>query len=273
MTGDEELDAILATLGGELDDAELDHRTAGFHGALARLREDPAEAARVDALTPGMRDDPLIAALVDDAARGDQVAWDEIVERYAPLVWSICHRYRLSDSDIEEVGQTVWTGLVGQLGNLREPAALPGWLATTTRRECLRTLRENPRFVFMETEPDDQFRPADETAIEQAILSTERNAALTEALAGLPEGDQQLLSLLLAEPPLSYPEISARLGIPVGSIGPRRGRCLNRLRRSYALQVNEPPQPPGGIKSGPRPANPSSPYELISEFFPQDSGE
>ena len=61
--------------------------------------------------------------------------------RYAPLVWSVCHRYRLNRTDIDDVGQTVWLLLVEQLGNLRVSAALPGWLATTTQRECLRVLR------------------------------------------------------------------------------------------------------------------------------------
>ena len=72
---------------------------------------------------------------------GDQAAWDELIERYSPLVWSICVRYQLARPDIDDVGQSVWLLLVEQIGRLREPAALPGWLATTTRRECLRILR------------------------------------------------------------------------------------------------------------------------------------
>src|SRR6478672_12703715 len=85
-----------------------------------------------------MRDDQSVIALVTRAAGDDQQAWDELIERYAPLVWAICTRYRLSNHDIEDVGQSVWLLLVEQLGKLREPAALPGWLATTTARECLR---------------------------------------------------------------------------------------------------------------------------------------
>ena len=87
-----------------------------------------------------MRDDPSVVALVVRAADGDQRAWDEIVERYSPLVYGVCTRYRLGRHDIEDVGQTVWLLLVEHLGKLREPAALPGWLATTTARECLRTV-------------------------------------------------------------------------------------------------------------------------------------
>src|SRR5438093_12128567 len=90
---------------------------------------------------PGMAGhDPAPSALPARAAAGDQGAWDEIVERYAPMVWSICTRFRLSDRDLEDVAQNVWLMLVEQLGKLPEPAALAGWLAATTRRECLRVV-------------------------------------------------------------------------------------------------------------------------------------
>src|ERR1700724_1128621 len=82
-----------------------------------------------------MRDDPQVTDLVMRAGKGDQQAWDALVERYSPLIWSICRRYRLSDADAEDVGQAVWLHLVDQLDSLRDPAALPGWLSTTTRRE------------------------------------------------------------------------------------------------------------------------------------------
>src|SRR5213078_1430734 len=92
-----------------------------------------------------MRDDPHVVALVTRASGGDQDAWNELVDRYAPLVYTICTRYRLSNHDIEDVGQNVWRLLVEQLGKLREPAALPGWLATTTARECLRAVQAGSR--------------------------------------------------------------------------------------------------------------------------------
>src|SRR5215831_5359524 len=96
-----------------------------------------------------VRDDPVVVDLVARATDGDQEAWNEIVERYAPLVWSICSRYRMASDDVEDIGQTVWLRLVEQIGNLRQPAALPGWLATTTHRECLRMtgeMRKRSRF-------------------------------------------------------------------------------------------------------------------------------
>jgi RNA polymerase sigma factor (sigma-70 family) len=237
MTGDEELDAILATLGGQLDDAESDRRAVRFRSALRRLSDDPAEAARIDALVTDAGDDPSVVALVAHAVQGDPVAWNEIVERYAPLVWSICGRFQLSARDREDVAQNVWLLLVEQLGKLREPAAVPGWLATTTRRECLRVLTAARKSGPAQTQPDQDPRFADDPGIDEEILIAERNAALGEALARLPDRCQQLLVMLLADPPYSYAEISAALQIPVGSIGPQRARCLERLRKSYPFTV------------------------------------
>ena len=194
-----------------------------------------------------MRDDPYVVALVARATEGDEGAWDEIVDRYAPLVWSICARYRLSAADVEDVGQTIWAGLVKELGKLREPAALPGWLATTTRRECLRLVKESQRYEPFGAEPDDSLlttEAASDLVVEE-VIRTERHARLRAALAELPEDSRRLLTLLASDPPLSYAEISARLGIPPGSIGPTRGRCLDRLRRSSQLAGLADTPPPG----------------------------
>ena len=182
-----------------------------------------------------MRDDPTVVALVTRAAESDPSAWAEIVERYAPLVWSICIRFQLSNQDAEDVGQNVWLLLVEQLGKLREPAALPGWLATTTQRECLRVVTAAHKSERLGTKLDEATRFVDDAAIDEEILIAERNAALRAAFAELPPRCQQLLAMLMSDPPYSYAEISATLHIPVGSIGPQRARCLERLRRSHAL--------------------------------------
>jgi RNA polymerase sigma factor (sigma-70 family) len=182
-----------------------------------------------------VRDDPTVVALVNRAARGDSAAWNEIVERYAPLVWGICTRFQLSNHDREDVGQNVWLLLVEQLGKLREPAALPGWLATTTHRECLRVVTAAQKSERLGTGLDDAPQFADNTMIDEEILMAERNAALRTALAELPPRCRQLLAMLISDPPCSYAQISATLQIPVGSIGPQRARCLERLRKSNAL--------------------------------------
>jgi RNA polymerase sigma factor (sigma-70 family) len=182
-----------------------------------------------------MRDDPTVVALVTRAARSDPAAWNEIVERYAPLVWSICARFGLSNHDREDVGQNVWLLLVEQLGKLREPAALPGWLATTTQRECLRVVTASRKSERLGAGPDDALQFADNTMIDEEILMAERNAALRAAFAELPPKCQRLLGMLTTDPPCSYTEISHTLEIAVGSIGPQRARCLERLRKSSVL--------------------------------------
>jgi RNA polymerase sigma factor (sigma-70 family) len=179
---------------------------------------------------------PVAADLVARARNGDKQAWDALVERYAPLIWSICRRHGLGDADAEDVGQNVWLKLAGQLEKIRLPAALPGWLATTTRRECGRIRRVPPgardtgQAPGAETIPDDDARTA-----EDELLAAERHAALREALTHLPPCCQQLITLLAQDPPASYAQISTILGIPAGSIGPTRARCLDKLRRHPAI--------------------------------------
>lgn len=177
-----------------------------------------------------------VVDLVTRARRGDPRAWDLLVERYAALIWSICRRHRVAWPDADDVGQSVWLRLVDQLDAIRVPAALPGWLVTTTRRECLRVARRPPgqaddwSALDVEDVPDHQAVQAD-----QELLTAERQAALRAALADLPPSSRRLIALLAQDPPLPYTEISARLGIPVGSIGPSRRRCLDRLRRHPAI--------------------------------------
>jgi RNA polymerase sigma factor (sigma-70 family) len=182
-----------------------------------------------------MRDDPVVIDLVTRARNGEAQAWDALVERYAPLIWCVCRRHRLGDADAEDVGQSVWVQVLGQLDKIRDPAALPGWLVTTTRRECLRVLGaagpiSTVQMLDVENMPDEQAEAA-----EQELLMAERHAALREAFSHLPPHCQRLMTMLMADPPASYAEISARLGIPVGSIGPKRGRCLDKLRADPAI--------------------------------------
>jgi RNA polymerase sigma factor (sigma-70 family) len=184
-----------------------------------------------------MRDDPAVIDLVVRARDGDAAAWDDIVERYAALVWSVCRRHRLDPVDSEDVGGSVWLRLVETLGKLREPAALPGWLVTTTQRECLRLLSTKQRQV-----PDDdpELGGGPAAGFDEGLLVEERHHALRLAFAALPERCQRLLSMLFRDPPMPYAEISATLEIPIGAIGPDRGRCLDRMRRSGAVVAIAP---------------------------------
>jgi len=186
----------------------------------------------------------VVTDLVARARHGDQQAWDSLVEAYAPLVWSICRRYRLSRADADDVGQTVWLRLVTRLDQVRDPAALAGWIATTTGRECgkvRRAARSAPTASWeLDTGkiPDPAAEPAD-----SGLLAAERHAALRQAFTCLPPDCQQLLALLIEDPPVPYAQISARLGIPVGSIGPTRRRCLHKLRRHPAIAALMHPEP------------------------------
>jgi RNA polymerase sigma factor (sigma-70 family) len=192
------------------------------------------------ALTPTgadpARGDPVVIDLATRARHGEQQAWDALVERYSPLIWSICRRHRLSDADAEDVGQSVWLLLVQQLDWIHDQAALPGWLATVTRRKCLRVLQVTGGPLVAEYVQDADSLPDKEArTAEQELLAAERHAALREAFLDLPPSDQRLIGLLIEDPPVPYAQISARLGIPVGSIGPTRRRCLDKLRRHLAI--------------------------------------
>jgi len=194
--------------------------------------------------TARMRDDQSVADLVEGARNHEQQAWDALIERYAPLVWSICRRNRLDQAEASDISQDVWLRLVEQLDRIRDPAALPGWLATTTQRECYRFVRAARRAHAVERVVSAEEIPDQTVIVEQELLADELHAALHEAFSELPPSHQQLLALLIHDPPLSYAEISARLGIPVGTIGPTRRRCLEKLRRCPALAALINPDAP-----------------------------
>ena len=180
-----------------------------------------------------MSDESSVVDLVERAGQGDKAAWDRIVERYAPLLWSVCRRYDLSGADADDVAANTWLRLVERLSTLREPAALPGWLATTTQRECLQLLRRRNRLIPTGQRADATDASAAE--LDNMLLLEERRVALRIAFDDLSERCRMLLGMLFAEPPLSYSEICDALGLAVGAIGPARQRCLARLRRNPAL--------------------------------------
>jgi RNA polymerase sigma factor (sigma-70 family) len=187
-------------------------------------------------MPPSVTTNSHVTDLVTGARKGDQQAWDALVARYSPLIWSICRRYRLSESDAEDVCQAVWVRLVDQLDSLRDAAALPGWLSTTTRHECSRVGRATCRHATAGPVLDFENIPDQLTeAADHGLLLAERHATLHEAVRRLPPGCRRLLALLIADPPVPYAEISGRLGMSIGSIGPSRRRCLDRLRDDPAI--------------------------------------
>jgi RNA polymerase sigma factor (sigma-70 family) len=170
------------------------------------------------------------AELVGAASSGSARAWEQLVDTYGGLVWSIARGYRLNDGDAADVSQTIWLRLVENLDRLQDPSRVGAWLATTTRRECLRVLGQSRRLTLVAEVED--FESAEGTGgdVDSALLAAERAAEVRDALATLPLRSQQLMVLLMMDPPPSYAEISRMLQMPIGSIGPTRGRCVARLR-------------------------------------------
>lgn len=180
-----------------------------------------------------------IATLVSAAAEGDQSAWNEIVDRYTPLVVSVIYKHRLRPSDAADVNQTLWLRLVEQIGRLREPEALPGWIMTTTRNECLRVLRVQQRTHLYDplSESDALESEQVDADVEADLLALERRQALRDGFAELTDRCKRLLTKLMTDPPPSYQVVSEELAMPVGSIGPTRIRCLEKLRKTSALSA------------------------------------
>lgn len=179
------------------------------------------------------------------AESGDAAAWQEIVESFSGLVWSVIRGYRLGAADAADVFQTVWLRLAEHLGRIREPSQVGAWLATTARHESLRVARGSSRLVLTDhSDLPDIGRPGEnppEQAVldaEQAALDSDRAARLWQAFAELPERCQRLLRVLTATPPPSYAEVAAALSMRIGSIGPTRARCLDQLKRRLAGHVS-----------------------------------
>jgi RNA polymerase sigma factor (sigma-70 family) len=172
-------------------------------------------------------------ALVADAIQGDSAAWTEIVRRYGPILHATARRFRLSREEHEDAVQRIWQRAVENLHAVRDGAALPGWLATAMRRECLATLRARTR----ETpagDMSDHYCNIGEPDPVDVITFTQKAAALHLAVAELPRRQRAVICALLETPAPSYAEISNRLDMPVGSIGPIRGRALQRLASTLA---------------------------------------
>ncbi|WP_229023170.1 RNA polymerase sigma factor [Actinomarinicola tropica] len=177
-----------------------------------------------------MSDD--LTALVAAASRGDETAWSSLVDRYAGLVWHVVRTFRLPDAVVEDAYQTTWLRLAEHLDRIRQPESLAGWLARTARNECLRAVRLAQR----EHLDDEVDPPAVEEPFGQPLEDAERDAALWDAFNTLPARCQRLLRLLLADPPIPYDTISELMDMPIGSIGPTRARCLQKLRATAGIR-------------------------------------
>jgi RNA polymerase sigma factor (sigma-70 family) len=184
-----------------------------------------------------MYHDSPATQLLECAAHGMESAWREIVKRFSPLIFAICRRYGIGGVDIQDVAGEVWVKLLANVNEIREPNALPGWLRTTVRNECLGLLRARSRQIPTDTDLDGE---AHQPEVDAKLIGEERHHAARQALAHLSQRDRQLMSMLFSDPPTPYKEISSTLGIPVGAIGPTRARCLTRARRTPAVAALAP---------------------------------
>ncbi len=184
-----------------------------------------------------MADASEVGRLVRESAEGNEAAWDQLVRRYSSLVMAVTRSFQLTADDAQDVSQTVWLRLVENLANLREPEALPGWLATTTQRECMRHVRGERRVLPVDPLSDGALQQGTTPDADADILRCELHQALRDGLAELSARDRCLLQFRAADPPKSYHEISQLLGIAIGSIGPTLRRSLDRLRETSAVRA------------------------------------
>ena len=173
---------------------------------------------------------PDIAPLVRRAAEGDHWAWERLVDQYARLIWAMTRDFKLVESDAADVFQATWLRLLEHIDRLEQPARVGSWLAATARNECLRSMAARKKVMLVHDDVTLKDGVAHEPEIDERLLAEERAQAVRDALSRLPWRWRRLVEMLMADPPVPYTEISDQLGLPVGSIGPTRGRCLERLR-------------------------------------------
>jgi RNA polymerase sigma factor (sigma-70 family) len=180
-----------------------------------------------------------VAELLRAAADGDQTAWNQLVERFKGLVWSICRSYGLNQADAADAFQLTWLRLLEHVDSIENPARLPGWLATTCRRECLGLLRRANRLSPTGDDAVFDRAAAPVPPADESLLISDRDAGLWRAFVRLSQRCQEILRLLVLEAdqrPPSYELVAAALGMPKGSLGPTRGRCLQQLRKLLDIE-------------------------------------
>jgi RNA polymerase sigma factor (sigma-70 family) len=188
---------------------------------------------------PGSLADEDDVALVSRCKRGESAAWSVLVQRYQRLVYAVARRIGLDEHTAADVFQTVFARLVQQLGGIADPSRLQAWIVTTTKREALLVRQRAARHVSTtredgEDEGGGAWDIADDSPIaEQALEELQMLHLLRTGLDRLDARCRDLLLMLFrdADERLSYDEVAVRLGTTVGSIGPTRSRCLDKLRR------------------------------------------
>lgn len=196
----------------------------------------PASARDDDAAAERETDDD--ATLVGRCLGDDRAAWEQLVARHGPLAWAVIRRAGLSPEDAADVYQVTWLAALEQLPQIREPSRFPAWIARTAHVQALRIRRGYgiSRRVLSRIRP----RELDERVPDDEIAALEDRSRVATALGAIGDRCAALLRLLYFESPaLAYRDISSRLRMPVGSIGPTRARCLEKLARRLGFETGE----------------------------------
>lgn len=169
-----------------------------------------------------------LAAYLERARAGDNAALQEIAREMTPLLWHIARTEGLPAGQVPDVVQTVWLELLRRMREIRSPQALTAWLTTTTRREAWRVQRRSRRHADVDADLETLPDPA--PAATDQIVTRERNQVLMDHFRNLSQRCQALLRIVAEVDRPDYDVVAKALGMPKGSIGPTRGRCLARLR-------------------------------------------
>ena len=201
--------------------------------ALSLLHTADAGSGRPRTRSDSSPDGRVVAALVRAAAAGDEDAWRSLVKRFTPALRAAARGFRLPHQDVDDVVQNTWLAAFRQIHRLRKPESFGSWLLVTARRESLLAFQRGVREIPADELPDPP-QPERETP-ESAVVERERRQAVEAAVSRLPGRQRVLLDTLLRSPGSSYDELSRKLDMPIGSIGPTRERAFGRLRRDDRL--------------------------------------
>lgn len=172
------------------------------------------------------------AALVNACLRGDPDAWSAVIHKYRRLIYSIPVKFGASPDDAAEIFQAVCADLVAELPNLRRPAALKPWLISATHHRALKwKTRSRRESAWERPESIEEVLASRSASSPEVLEQVEREQAVRDAVAALPDRCREMVRLLFFEqPPLAYADVARRLGLATGSIGFIRGRCLKKLQ-------------------------------------------
>jgi RNA polymerase sigma factor (sigma-70 family) len=175
-----------------------------------------------------------LSHLAREAAAGNERAWTDLVHRLDGVLHTVARRYRLGAADVDDVVQTTWLRALAHLERLDDPVAIAGWLIITARREAMRTLQRATREVL--TDDSETIDEPDVAGPDAVAIERERRAAVRGAVERLPGRQRRLLTSMLISPSPTYEQLSTRLDMPMGSIGPTRDRALARMRDDAELE-------------------------------------